>query len=140
MMTNEEVLEILSRPFSMKNVPDEIIEAHKIAIEALKEQVPFDAELYEAGLLDYWIPVSERLPEKEGQYLVTVQGFKAKFIEVANFSLDLSNVSCLFRHEKGRSGWWSCDDSGWDVFIYSGVIAWMPSPPCYEPQESEDKK
>ena len=110
-----------------------------VAIDALKEQSIDTAkrllkqtEKEEAFNRQKWIPVNERLPDKEGQYLVAIQGFKEKFIEVANFSLDLSNVSCLFRREKGRLGWWGRDDGGWNVFIYSGVIAWMPLPEPYE--------
>ena len=37
-MTNEEAIEILSRPFNMKNVPQDILEAHRMAIEALEQQ------------------------------------------------------------------------------------------------------
>ena len=37
-MTREEAIEILSRPFNMKNVPQDILEAHRMAIEALKQE------------------------------------------------------------------------------------------------------
>lgn len=37
-MTNVEAIEILSRPFDMKNVPQDILEAHKMAISALEKQ------------------------------------------------------------------------------------------------------
>ena len=37
-MENREAIEILSRPFDMKNVPQDILEAHKIAISALEKQ------------------------------------------------------------------------------------------------------
>lgn len=36
-MTRDEAIEILSRPRSMKNVPDDIVEAHEMAIEALEQ-------------------------------------------------------------------------------------------------------
>ena len=35
-MTREEAIEILSRPKSMKDVPDEILMAHAMAIQALE--------------------------------------------------------------------------------------------------------
>ena len=35
-MTREEAKEILSRPFNIKNVPQDILEAHRIAIQALE--------------------------------------------------------------------------------------------------------
>lgn len=37
-MTEAEAIEILSRPFDMKNVPQDILEAHKMAIAALEKQ------------------------------------------------------------------------------------------------------
>jgi len=37
-MENREAIEILSRPFDMKNVPLDILEAHKMAIAALEKQ------------------------------------------------------------------------------------------------------
>ena len=37
-MTNAEAIEILSRPFDMKNVPQDILEAHRMAISALDKQ------------------------------------------------------------------------------------------------------
>lgn len=39
-MTREEAIEILSRPRSMKNVPDDIMEAHEMAIKALERTEP----------------------------------------------------------------------------------------------------
>lgn len=37
-MTNTEAIEILSRPFDMENVPQDILEAHRMAISALEKQ------------------------------------------------------------------------------------------------------
>lgn len=37
-MSNEEAKEILLRPLNMKNVPQDVLEAHKIAIKALDQQ------------------------------------------------------------------------------------------------------
>lgn len=37
-MTREEAKEILSRPFNMKNTPQDVLEAHKIAIKALEQE------------------------------------------------------------------------------------------------------
>lgn len=37
-MTNKEAIEILSRPFDMKKVPQDILEAHRMAISALEKQ------------------------------------------------------------------------------------------------------
>ena len=37
-MTEREAIEILGRPFSMQEVPKEILEAHRLAISALEKQ------------------------------------------------------------------------------------------------------
>ena len=35
-MTRQEATEILSRPFAMKNAPDEVLKSHEMAIKALE--------------------------------------------------------------------------------------------------------
>jgi hypothetical protein len=65
-----------------------------------------------------WIPVSERLPEIHNyteKYLVTLE---RGWVRTAMCT------QCDGKH------WWSYDD----------VIAWMPLPKAYEPQESEDNE
>ena len=37
-MTRKEAIEILSTPFHMKSTPQEILDAHKMAIEALEKE------------------------------------------------------------------------------------------------------
>lgn len=37
-MTIDQAKEILSRPFNMTNVPQEVLEAHRMAIEALEQE------------------------------------------------------------------------------------------------------
>ena len=36
-MTREEAIEIISRPLNMKHAPEDILEAHKMAISALEQ-------------------------------------------------------------------------------------------------------
>lgn len=59
-----------------------------------------------------WIPVSERLPEENGYYLTTTM-----YHEVY--------CDCWEEERFNRT---------------EAVIAWMPLPKPYEPQESEDKE
>ena len=61
-----------------------------------------------------WIPCSERLPEDEGDYLVTFELSFMNFVEVCTFN-----------------------KYGWDKGGYDEVIAWMPSPEPYQGGESE---
>lgn len=58
-----------------------------------------------------WIPVTERLPEKEGLYLISHQNGKV-FLDK----------------------WMGYD--GWDSFI--SVTAWMPLPECYRGESDEE--
>ena len=41
-MTNREAIEIISRPFSMQEVPKEILDAHRLAISALEFRERYD--------------------------------------------------------------------------------------------------
>lgn len=56
-MTNTEAIEILSRPFDMKNVPQDILEAHKMAISALEKQEGKKPE--ETGFMGVHIPACQ---------------------------------------------------------------------------------
>lgn len=67
-----------------------------------------------------WIPVSERLPEKNGLYLVTYVSGKA--------NIDFS----FFRMKK----WHGLVNGEWTDYWYP-VTAWMPLPEPYEGGDAE---
>lgn len=75
-----------------------------------------------------WIPTSERLPEEDGQYLITV-----KYVHVDGYD------DIYAEHGEWRDG-------NWDMFCFGHcgqvetILAWMPLPKPYKPQESEDKE
>ena len=83
----------------------------KLAIQALNQR---------------WIPVSERLPEENGQYLITVK-YKPE--------ADYENIYA-------EHGEWA--DGRWDMFCFGhcgeveGIVAWMPLPEPYKEVEGED--
>lgn len=94
-MTNAEAIETLRA-----NYPDacfeQLREAVDKAIKALEEPK--------------WIPCSERLPEKEVVYILTVHYNDCNFIVFDDF--------CNYKH-------------GWKRWSKQEVLAWMPLPKPY---------
>ena len=76
-----------------------------------------------------WIPVSERLPDNSGNYLVSV-------IDGSGEDDDYEAVDVAwFAHKKD----YNIKESKWqELGVDETIIAWMPLPKPYEPQESED--
>ena len=87
-----------------------------------------------------WIPVSERLPEKRGDYLVTQKATFTDYvyISVAGYALNLHDVDEYDFADKKRPGWYEYD-SEWGYHELDDVLAWMPLPEPYK-TESEDKE
>lgn len=108
-MTNREAIEILSRPFSMQEVPKEILDAHRLAISALEKQEK-----------DRWIPVTERLPEKDCRCRVTEGDFK--FV-----------IDCNWNNHKKQFEAWSYYDDGY--IPITNVTAWKPIEEPYTEEE-----
>ena len=84
-----------------------------------------------------WIPVSERLPDEYGEYLVTwkTNDSSTPFISVCEYE-----TSYEYDVEKHRfKGEWLVDDY---ILVHSDyeVVAWMPLPKPYEPQERSAKE
>lgn len=87
-----------------------------------------------------WIPVSERLPEEIGEYLVTQKASFSDYIyrSIVGYALNLHDVDEYDFADKKRAGWYEYDrECGY--YEIDGVIAWMPLPDPYK-VESEDKE
>jgi len=74
-----------------------------------------------------WIPCSERLPEKNGRYIVT-RGLKAcnsiwNRVYIVNYS-DLMGL-------KAEKIWWDGNVGKSDFQRVDDVLAWMPLPESY---------
>ena len=86
------------------------------------ETLMAEGEIYD---IEYsrWIPCSERLPEEDGQYLITVK---------------YKHVNDSYEDVYAEHGEWH--DGRWDMFCFGhcgdveDIIAWMPLP---EPYQSE---
>ena len=78
-----------------------------------------------------WIPVTERLPEEDGDYLVFKRFAGNAWSDVVSFAKDGRQVSeCTFV-EKWQNVWYYYD-SEWGYIRTDAVTHWMPLP---EPPE-----
>ena len=104
-MTNKQAIKVLNMVEAHGSL---VIQAKEMAIKALEQT--------------RWIPVSERLPEKTGRYLITycyrdkIETQEAVYVE-------------------GKDKWYDITD----IEITLAVIAWMPLPEPYK-TGSKDKK
>lgn len=74
-----------------------------------------------------WIPVSEKLPEVGSEVLVCYDFKGKRSVYIANLYGDgeFYGLDDEYLTSEGRK--------------YRKAIAWMPLPPCYEPQERSEK-
>jgi hypothetical protein len=82
-----------------------------------------------------WIPVSEP-PKKNGKYLVTLRFITHDTVETAKYSNNMHEVDALDFPEN-KAGWYNYD-SEYGYYEQDSIIAWMPLPKPYEPQERSE--
>ena len=115
--------EICGRPIwahelAIENVVDEIKEKSKADFLWLCENSEQESKT------GHWIPVSERLPGKSGDYWCTFGGTN---LTGKDYYTTESDAKEIFDEPEEYTGWES-----------QNVIAWMPLPKCYDPHESEE--
>ena len=112
-----------------RNAPEEMLENIRRKISYYEEAVE---ALRKVGATDNnvgckWIPVSERLPEKDGNYLVLKRFGKHHWCDVHTFAKDGRKVDKYdFEHE-WENVWFSYD-SEWGYITSDNVTHWMPLP------------
>ena len=74
-----------------------------------------------------WIPVTERLPDKDGKYLVCRRLYGSWWRETLNFAKDARKVSKYDFH-RGWKNVWYWYDSEWGHLTMDDVTHWMPLP------------
>lgn len=105
----------------LKEMQEEYIEGEGYERYPLPEWYALDKAI-ETIEQTRWIPVSERLPEEDGQYLITVK---------------YKHVNDSYEDVYAEHGEWY--GGRWDTFCFGhcgeveGIIAWMPLPTPYHP-------
>lgn len=74
-----------------------------------------------------WIPVTEMLPEKDGDYLVFKRFTRNAWSDVVSFAKDGRKVSECDFGEKRQNVWYYYD-SEWGYIRTDAVTHWMPLP------------
>ena len=80
---------------------------------------------------DDWI--KDRLPDKDGKYLVTKNYCGHRFVSILSFSTDLYKIDeYTFYEDKGKAGWYNYDSEYGYVHIdKKTIIGWQDLPePC----------
>ncbi len=85
-------------------------------------------DAYERGRVNAlkWIPVSERLPEKDGKYLVFKQHHYGAWQDVVGFAKDGESVN-KYDLENEKDVWYNYD-SEYGYYSIDSVTHWMPLP------------
>ena len=121
LIRREDAIEAVWKP---QVKPNELIfDALKTAIESEINNVP------SADRPQGWIPCSERLPEKDGQYLtVNIVLDDVLVYKTLHFTRDLYEIDDFdFANSKGKSGWYCYDEEY--GYCKCDVEAWMPIKP-----------
>ena len=80
-----------------------------------------------------WIPVTERLPEQDGKYLVCKNLFGDAYITAIRFAKDGRKVCKFDFQERWKNVWYEYDSETGYFSVYT-VTHWMPLP---EPPKGE---
>jgi hypothetical protein len=93
------------------------------------EEVSLDALAMAISTLEQtkWIPVTERLPKKDGKYLVFEQSGGRTVTSVLRFAKDARKVDRYDFKGRWKNAWYEYD-SEWGHYTVGSVTHWMPLP------------
>ena len=80
-----------------------------------------------------WIPVTERLPEEDGKYIVFEQSGGRTNTSILRFAKDARKVDRYDFKGRWKNAWYEYD-SEWGHYTVDSVTHWMPLP---EPPKGE---
>ena len=83
-------------------------------------------------LIDGWTPTAEKLPDEDGDYLITIAAGTVTDVGIATVNQVLT---ANFSLEDGESKAFQTWGYG-DVFLNKEVIAWMPMPEPYDEERT----
>lgn len=84
--------------------------------------------------MDNWIPVTERLPKEDGEYLVTYSVYGTRLIRVLPYSNNLYKIDNYDFSRSDKKGFYNFD-SDYGYCKRNDVIAWKPLPKPYEKEK-----
>ena len=125
----EKLIELINKSgacfycFPMGNLGEE--QAEKIA----------DALIANGVTIQQWIPVTERLPEKDGKYLLFEQRKHGAYIDTIYFAKDARKIDRYDFKDNWKNVWYDYD-SEWGYYTVDTFTHWMPLP---EPPNGERK-
>lgn len=123
-------------PKAVRELARRYYKARKSTVEKLERLKQYEAigtpeQCQEAVERTRWIPVSERLPEEEGRYLVTFRSErKAYLVGYGNCQMSLCG-------KKIGYGWYDLHDAVY--FDEKSIVAWMPLPELYHTADASKK-
>ena len=84
-----------------------------------------------------WIPVSERLPETDGEYLVTKKTYTLdgvrNTVKICTYNTEPYDPDCDFGTPYQGQGWY-IEDGEYEYRCDDDILAWMPNLEPYKPE------
>lgn len=121
--TREKLIELLETVVSQKELlcaGEVLVSTSRVADHLISHGVTFATD-------NKWIPVTERLPEEDGKYLVFEQSGGRTNTSILRFAKDARKVDKYDFKGRWKNAW--CEyDSEWGHYTVDSVTHWMPLP------------